>query len=136
MSDLICYSFPMFIETPCINFTRDHLFDALFRFALYGLFIYLTHCTIPVCLHRSIIVLYSLLWLNYSRLWTSNEPVLSAYSAYITKHIILRETFEESGGSAEFRESFDSVDSSNFQQSFEGEMEEKVLVIDQEKHEI
>ena len=48
MSDLICYSFLMFIETPCINFTRDHLFDALFRFALYGLFIYLTHCTLPV----------------------------------------------------------------------------------------
>ncbi|XP_023326926.1 transcription factor LBX1 [Eurytemora carolleeae] len=47
-----------------------------------------------------------------------------------------RETFEESGGSAEFRGSFDSVDSSHFQQSFDDEMEEKVLVIDQEKHEI
>lgn len=47
-----------------------------------------------------------------------------------------RGTFEESGGSAEFRESVDSVDSNHFPQSFEDEMEEKVLVIDQEKHEI
>ena len=44
MSDLICYSFLMFIETPCINFTRDYLFDALFRFALYGLLLFCTAC--------------------------------------------------------------------------------------------